>query len=365
MSYEIVKSIAITKDKVFLTGADSSLRPLHFNRWECESLSEILREQGREALYAIIGEEVWNGNMHLRQGNKLCKLYLKARDAFPRGLSFSNYDSKTAGTYLGKMVSALEQDPHTDLSPFVDEALALRNDRNYILDAAKRTGHNFLDFANKELQQDKAFALEVLHAGGGAAWFQYPELYKDDKDFALEALKLNGCFFRALSPELRGDRDIILEAFSESPSKRFHEHLPDLISVNAYLKHDASAKKFIVDTDFICALLDRCPAMHMDRVPELLSHRKIVEKWVQVGKFFPYCVTDLPKKYLLDEQIQSLLCSRFEGTDKYQSLMQRFAVAGILLPQESLATRIKSVSARAAEQKQDSTISIEDRSPEL
>ena len=52
MSYEIVKSIVISKDKVFLTGADSSLRPLHFYRWECEPLTKIFREQGKETLYA-------------------------------------------------------------------------------------------------------------------------------------------------------------------------------------------------------------------------------------------------------------------------------------------------------------------------
>jgi len=364
MSYEIVKSIAISKDKVFLTGADSSLRPLHFHRWECEPLTKILGEQGREALYASIGEEVWNGNMHLWQGNKLCKLFLEAHSAFPRNLHFSNFDSKTAGKYLGRMVAALEQDPSADLSPIVSEALAIRNDRNYILDAVKRTGYNFLDYASEEVQNDRAFALEVLHAGSGTAWFHYPKQYNADKAFAMEALKLNGCFYRELEHPLRDDREIILEAFRESEGRRFHEHLPDLIPASAYFKRDTESNQSMYDTEFLCDLLDKCPSMHMSRAPWLLQNREIVEKWVQVGRFFPHSVTELPAEYLQDEKIQSLLCRRFEGTDKYDILMQRFKAVGIQLPHEPLAHRINAVSNRTAAQQLVSDTPRDKDSPE-
>lgn len=364
MSYEIVKSIAVTKDKVFLTGADSSLHPLHFHRWECEPLTKILREQGREALYATLGEDVWNGNIHLRQGNKLCRLFLEARSAFPRNLHFSNFDSKAAGGYLGRMVSALEQNPNADLSSIVSEALTIRNDRDYILDAAKRSGYNFLDFASEEVQSDRAFALKVLHAGSGRAWFRYPNYYNADKDFAMEALKLNGCFYRELNDSLKADREIILEAFRESETRRFHEHLPDLIPVTAYFKSNAAASQSAYDTEFLCDLLDKCPSMHMSRAPWLLQNREIVEKWVQVGRFFPHSVTEVPKEYLQDKKIQSLLCKRFEGTDKYAALMQRFADVGIQLPHEPLAQRINAVSSRTADQHPVSAVKRDQDSPE-
>ena len=54
MSYEIAKSITIKNNKVYLTTADSSLRPLHFNRWECESLTKILSSQGRELFLRLL-----------------------------------------------------------------------------------------------------------------------------------------------------------------------------------------------------------------------------------------------------------------------------------------------------------------------
>ena len=355
MSHEIVKSISVTKDKVFLTSADSSLRPLHFHRWECTSLSKVLNEQGREAVLALLGEDIWNGNLRLYQGNKLCKLFLEARSELPRKLHFSNYDSKTAGMYLGKMVAKLEKEPYADLSSIVDEALTIRNDREYILNAAKRSGHNFLDYASEEVQKDRAFALEVLRAGAGAAWFRYPKQYQNDKAFALEALRLNGCVYRELSDELKADREIILAAFEEREDRKSHEHLPDLIPLEAYCQYDAAAHKLNIDTSFICDLLDRCPSMHLNRDPALLMNREIVLKWVQVGRFFPSSVTDLPQDYLMDEAVQNALCKRFEGTDKYEVLLKRFHDAGVVLARDSLDARIKSISARAAEQSLDNT----------
>ena len=364
MSHEIVKSISVTKENVFLTSADSSLRPLDFHRWECTSLSEMLKEQGRAAVLAQLGEDIWNGNIRLYQGNKLCKLFLEARSALPRSLHFSNYDSKTAGIYLGKMVAKLEKEPYADLSSIVDEALAIRNDREYILDAAKRTGHNFLDYASEEVQQDRAFALEVVQAGAGAAWFRYPKQYQDDKDFALKALRLNGCVYRELSDELKADREIILEAFQEREGRQYHEHLPDLIPIEAYCQYDAAAHKLNIDTKFICDLLDKCPSMHLNREPDLLMNREIVLKWVQVGRFFPYSVTDLPQDYLTDETIQTALCKRFEGTDKYEVLLQRFQDAGVVIARASLDARIKSISARSAERETGATVNPEKDVPE-
>ena len=349
MSHEIVKSISIKDDKVFLTSADSSLRPLYFKKWECTSFSKILADKGKEALYATIGQEVWNGNLELRLGSKLCKLYLEARNAFPSGLSFLSLESEYAGKFLGKMVSTLEANPLADLSGYVKQALALRNDRDYILESAHRTGYNFLNYASQEVQRDREFALEVLRAGKGAAWFDYPEAYKDDKEFALEAVKLNGCFYRRLGDSVKADREIIMEAFREIPGKAYHEHLPDIIPPLALLDFEKVPLRPGIDKKFIMELLDVCPSMHMSRVPVLLNDRDIALKWAQVGKFFPYSVGDLPKQFLMDEDFQEVLCKRFEGTEKFDVLVKRLAGLGVELNKQSLEQQIQAAANRGAE----------------
>lgn len=346
MSHEIVKSISIKDHKVYLTSAANNLRPLTFERWECTSLSQILEEQGREALYAKIGQEVWDGNFELRSGSNLCKLFQRARNAFPSDMNFTSFDSKAAGKFMGQMVSSLEADPFANLSKYVNQALALRNDRDYILEAAHRTGHNYLNYANPDLQKDKAFAIEVLQAGGRSAWFTYPKQFQDDKEFALEAVKLNGCFYRQLGESVKADRDIILEAFRESPDKQYHEHLPDIIPPAALYDFEKDPLRPTFDKAFFMNLLDACPSMHLDRTPFLLQHRDVALKWAEVGKFFPYSVKNLPKQYLTDKAFQDTLCKRFEGTFKYDVLMEKFEEMGVPLSKPSLDAKIQSAQSR-------------------
>lgn len=348
MSYEIVKSIGIQNGKVYLTSADSSLRPLSFNRWESPYLTNILTEEGRDALYRKLGEEIWDGNMHLRHGgSKLCELFLKARNAFPRDMHFSNFDGKAAGQLLSQMVKALEQDMQADLSVYVAKAKEMQNDRDYILDCAKRTGYNYLNHASLDVQSDRAFALEVLHAGEGKAWFDYPAFYRDDKAFAMEALKLNGCFYRELSEDLKSDREITLSAFEESPEKRYHEHLPDLIPIDVYTSYNAEAHKLELDRAFLSQLLDICPSIHLSRAPHLLMDREIALKWAQVGKFILHSFPELPKQFQFDPEFQNTLIRRFEHTDQFDALMKRFTAAGILLSDRSLDSKVRSAASRA------------------
>lgn len=352
MSYELIRGITVEQDKVYLTSADSNVSPRMFAKWECEPFSKILAEEGRDALLAKIGEEVWNGEIQLQRGNKLCKLFLAAREALPADMNFSNYDSKTAGEYLGKMVAKLERDPAADLSADVQEMLTLRNDRDHILTCAKQTGFNFLNYAtDPEVQQDRELALEVLKAGGKCAWFSYPVWFNKDREFAMEALKLNGCFYRELDESLKKDREIIVQAFREEPGKQFHEHLPDLIPPDVYCRMD-DENRVSIDLDFIYELLEICPAMHLDRNRLLLHDRDIALKWCEVGKFFPHSITDLPEQFLRDEEFQDVLCKRFEGSDKYDYLIRNFSLKGVLLsaPGESVDHKIRSAQARQCEQ---------------
>jgi len=64
MSYHIIKSIKVDEKegKVYITGADNNVRPRTPHRWECTSLSQILVEQGREAVDLEILEAYESGD---------------------------------------------------------------------------------------------------------------------------------------------------------------------------------------------------------------------------------------------------------------------------------------------------------------
>ena len=59
MSYEKVRSIKIDEvaGEVFVTGASNNVRPLTYEKWECPSLSKILKEQGRKAVEVEISRD--------------------------------------------------------------------------------------------------------------------------------------------------------------------------------------------------------------------------------------------------------------------------------------------------------------------
>ena len=346
MSYEIVKSIRLEDNKVYLSSSSNNVWPHDFEvEWESESLSKILAQKGKAELYGKIGESLWRGEMKMMRGNELCNLFLDARSAFPSDMNFMSFDSEAAGAIISEMVCKREEEPHADLSEYVATALSLRNDRNYILNAAKQKGMNFLNHADAEIQNDRAFALEVLKAGAGAAWFSYPSQFKGDKAFAMEALALNGCFYRELDNALKADREVIFAAFTEAEGKKFHEHLPDLIPQMTFFEFDTDPLRPTLDRPFIYKLMECCPSIHMDRAHWLLKDRDVSMKWVQTGKFFPHSVSDLPKEFIHDKEFQNVLIERFKGTSRYEYLLQRFYIEGVLY-KESLDNMMKSADSR-------------------
>lgn len=343
-----MKNIAVKGNKVYLTSADSSLRPLLFTKWECTGLSKILEEEGREAFLARIGQDVWNGELRLYKGSKLCNLFIEARNSLPNNLGWHNFYGETAGKFLAKMVMKLEVNPSANLSVEVADMLKTMNDRDYILSAAKKSGYNFLNFADECIQKDREFALSVLAAGSGKAHFDYPTMYTKDKAFALEALKLNGCNYRSLDKSLQADRDVIFAAFKDTLDGRYHEHLPDLIPVEVYCSISAD-RKITVDTDFVCELLNICPALHMNRANWLLEHKDVVLKWCEVGKFFPYDVSYVPTNFLLDADIQEVLQNRFKGTEKYEVLIKKLEEKGVVLKGKTVDALLANATRRAEE----------------
>jgi len=365
MSNDVIKAIDIKNNQVFFTCDGDNRLPYNLQiSWECVHLSNILSQKGKEALYSEIGKEVWEEELFLEQGNFLCNFFIQARNVFPSGMNFMSFDSLTAGRFLGEMVSKLEEDSHADLSGFVDQALLLMNDRDHILESAKRTGWNFLNYASQDLQQDRDFSLKVLNTAGGVEWFEYPKVFSEDKDFALQALKVSGCFYRELGENLRADKEVIFAAFQKEAGRDFHEFLASMIPERVFYIEDSNGPFSKLDKSFIFNLIDACPSIHLSCVPKLLEDKDIVMKWVQVGTFFPHRVTDLPKKHLEDKDIQNALIHRFKNTDDYEYLVQNMAIRGVSIPPDSLDAKIKSASTRVTNSHTIDKVAVNEASPE-
>ncbi len=69
MSYDIVKSIKITEDKVLINCVSNNVYPHYFEEWESQSLSKILKEQGKDAVELEIFKHYEQGNFQ-RGSNK-------------------------------------------------------------------------------------------------------------------------------------------------------------------------------------------------------------------------------------------------------------------------------------------------------
>lgn len=88
MSYDIVKKVEITDNKVYLTSACNNVYPHTFERWFCASLTEILVNQGREAFDIEVFKQYENGNFHGRGVNK----YTRALKALKANPEYKTYD---------------------------------------------------------------------------------------------------------------------------------------------------------------------------------------------------------------------------------------------------------------------------------
>lgn len=343
-----IKGIEIRDSKVYLTASVTYRDPSDLEvTWECEEFTDILRNQGKLGLYARIGAELWGEDLTLEPGNELCRMFLEAKAAFPTDMTYRVFDSLTAGNLLAEMVMNLEQEPHADLSGFVARAFALMNDRTYIINAAKHSGMNYLDYACEELQKDRGFAFAVLKAGHESAWFSYPKYYASDKDFALQALKLRGTFFRGLDRTLRADRDVIMEAFREDCERASSEFLPDYIPMEALYKTGDESSRAELDKDFIFDLLEACPTIHLSRSSQLLNDRDVVLRWIQVGRFFPAHAIDLPKELLTDHEVQEALTQRCRDDNDEWELQCILEIKGVAAVGESLTSKIVSAAHRA------------------
>ena len=87
MSYEIVKSIKIKDNEVFITGASNNVYPRTPSEWESGSLSKILRERGRDELDMELLEAYESGNF---QGGS--NKYTRALKVLTHMPEYKNFD---------------------------------------------------------------------------------------------------------------------------------------------------------------------------------------------------------------------------------------------------------------------------------
>lgn len=100
MSYNKIKNISISKDKVKFTSAESNIYPISYSTFESNGFSKILKEQGIKEVIKYILWDFYVGNFHSTNDNAL-KKYLYALTQDKERLSelnsfcWNSYDYKT------------------------------------------------------------------------------------------------------------------------------------------------------------------------------------------------------------------------------------------------------------------------------
>ena len=317
MGHTKIKSVTFKDDKVFLICADSSLRPLTWNKFESEILTKIYQAEGKRAVYIRLAKDYFIGTAQFYQGSKISNCFKKAyEEILTDEFHWSNFFDKYAAEFIADVVIRLENNfslDRTDFSEELNHLRTLRNNKDYLIEAVQISGHNYQEFAtDKKVKYDKNLAYTLLTLAKNKVWFKYPEFLKDDKEFAIKALKYNGCFYRELSDKLKENKGIILLAFdkyynlpdTDNEKRKYFEHLPDLIPASVFINKNGN-----VDEEFICELIEICPSLHMSRAPYLITiSRKAALTWCRVGEFFDKSL--LLPEYLIDEEIKNVLFER-------------------------------------------------------
>ena len=325
MSSTLLKSINIQKGKVFLTVADSNIRPIKYHQYESGTLENILAEKGIKDVIKEITVDVIEGNYQLRKGSKYVNLLMQARQAFS-DFTYENTNIRALGEYITDAVFQLEKNPNIMLDEKRKELFSLKDDRTYIIKTAKEEGKNLMDYS-KKWRTNKSLALELIEIAGDAIWFDYPKFFVGDKDVALAAVKKNGTLFRELTEDLKKKRQIILEAFSEK-GKNFHEFYAKEIPMYALITNNGS-----VDVDFMKQLIGVCPSLNITDCPFLLANRAVALEWCKIGDSFPFNhLVHLPSCFMNDKEFQDVIIQRCKTEEEKEKVLECWKANGIRYP---------------------------------
>lgn len=322
MSSTLLKSINIQKGKVFLTVAASNVHPIEYQRYESVTLENILVEKGIKDVIKNITVDVIEGNYQLRKGNKFVNLLIQAREAFS-DFTYKNTNIQVLGEYITDAVFRLEKDPNVMLDEKRKELFDLKDDRNYIIKTAKEEGKNLMDYS-KKWRTNKSLALELIEIAGDTIWFSYPKFFVGDKDVAFAAVKKNGAVYRELTEDLKKNRQLILEAYSNK-GKRFHEFHANEIPMYALLTNAGS-----VDVDFMKQLIGVCPSLKITECTFLLANREVALEWCKIGDPLPFNhLVHLPSCFMNDKEFQDVIIQRCKTEEEKTKVLKYWKTNGI------------------------------------
>lgn len=324
MSYEIVKSIAIKDDKVFVTSASNNVYPRTFNRWEVPGFSKIYREGGLKPLLNQIAVNVWHGNFQLYRRSKLCKAILEGYDLLSAPSLRHFLDAEHASDFITDMaLHVMKLGPKPD----IEKLYALRSDKEAVLKICANWPEAF-DYASPQIQQDREAAKAHILANGDKLLFTMPRYFRNDRELVILAIQKDGTNFRDLSPELQADKEIVRLAFNPALPRPHFEHLPDLVS-----------KSLQSDVSFMKELVTLCPRMHVFRTPHLLEDKSFVEAWLKAGGWTPYNLHNLSGEMLRDPDLQTIIFSKVkDDPENLKKVRQHFVERGVMskLPLDAL-----------------------------
>lgn len=299
MSYEIVKSITISDNKVYFTSASSNVSPKTFERFESEYFSNLYQKGGLEALLPEIAVNVWEGNFHLYNGSRISTFLNEAFNILNSDKHLRRFlDTKHASQYISDYaLFQMGKGP----APSLESLQALRYNKEDVLDVCSKNPAAF-DYASEEVRTDRDTALKHILMNRDKLLFQMPKHFNGDKELALLALDASGTIFRQLSPDLKSDKDIVRLAFDSSVKRRYYEHLPDLIS-----------EPLRNDIEFMSEVISICPHMHVFRTPELLKDKNFTNAWLKADGWFVNDLRLIPYRQLQDPQIHTYIYNRYKN----------------------------------------------------
>lgn len=293
MSYDIVKSISIKDDKVYITSASNNVHPRTFERWECTAFSKLYQEGGLEKLLPAIAADVWAGNFKLQNGSKICTAL---SDSYKRlyALYALRYflDTERAAKYIAEFsLYLMDKGPEPDLGALAD----LRGDKAAVLDVCSKNPAAF-NYAHEAICKDREAAKAHILANADKLSFYMPSYFQADKELAMLAIEKDGTIYRQLHPSVQEDPEITKAAFDASRNRPHFEHLPDLIP--------ESLRK---DKAFMADIVSVCPRIHMARVPELLNDKDIILAWLNTGAWSPYLLNNISSQVLKNPEVLNLI----------------------------------------------------------
>ena len=144
MSYEIVRSIKVRNNKVFIIGSSNNIVPKDYSEWECPSLSKILQNEGNDALEVEIFKAYECGNF---QGRSI-KKYVNALERLHYDKRFCDeykkYDWRNDYPYNSKELNEVNENRgSTEFDKFLLKVLKAKSPRGWYVIYSTRHNRYF------------------------------------------------------------------------------------------------------------------------------------------------------------------------------------------------------------------------------